>query len=81
METGNDRAALTTTDCVQRELDRIAVALRGAPSPERYGQLYAAQQALSWVLEPAYLAAPFDMITGTPGVTIDCSDVPHPQLS
>lgn len=39
---------------VQRELDKIAVALRAdGVAPECYGRLYAAQQALSWALEPS----------------------------
>jgi hypothetical protein len=48
---------------IQRELDRIAGALRRAPSPECHQRLYAAQQALSWALEPNGFAAPYDVIT------------------
>jgi ABC-type transport system substrate-binding protein len=63
---------------VQRELDRIAVALREAPDPERYTQLYAAQQALSWALEPTAIAAPCDLIMGTREAPVDYLDVIRP---
>ncbi len=69
---------------VQRELDRIAVALRGSPSPECYARLHAAQQALSWVLEPTGYASPYDMITGVtgnPGGPVDCSGEGRPLSS
>jgi hypothetical protein len=67
---------------VQRELDRIAVALRQAPNPECYAQLSAAQQALSWALEPVGFAAPYDTIMrGTQAATEGCSEIPHPPLS
>ena len=49
---------------IQRELDRIAVELRRAPSPERYGQLYAAQQALAWVQAQDVIMPPYDAIMG-----------------
>jgi hypothetical protein len=54
---------------VARELDRIADALRKPQSPERYSQLHAAQQALSFALDPEHFAAPVETIlsaTGTP---------------
>jgi hypothetical protein len=66
---------------VQRELDRIAVALRGAPSPECYARLYAAQQALSWALEPSGFKSPYEAITGTLGEPAGCPDEFHPQPS
>ena len=67
MEHSNcDRAAIAI-GFVQRELDRIAVALREAPSPECYARLYAAQQALSWALEPTGFKSPYDAITGHSG--------------
>jgi len=50
---------------VQRELDKIAVALREPRSAEQYAQLYAAQQALSWVLEPQGFKAPYDSVVST----------------
>jgi hypothetical protein len=46
------------TGFVQRELDRIAGALREPQPPKRYCELYAAQQALSWALDPEHFASP-----------------------
>ena len=50
---------------VQREIDRINTALNDEPGGEAYDRLYAAQQALSWALEPQGFKSPFDMIKGT----------------
>jgi hypothetical protein len=72
-----DRPAIQPIGFVQRELDRIAIALRQAPNPECYARLYAAQQALSWALEPTGFAAPFTVITGTPASSEDCSETPR----
>jgi hypothetical protein len=47
---------------VVRELDRIAQALREQMPPERYAEMYAAQQALSWAIDPANFESPFDML-------------------
>ena len=66
---------------VRAELHRIAVALRDGQRPECYRELYAAQQALCWALEPNGAAPPFDVIMGIHEPTTDCSDVPHPQSS
>lgn len=49
---------------VQRELDRIQSAL-GVPGDPQYEQLWAAQQALSWALEPTGFKSPFCSITGS----------------
>ncbi len=66
---------------VQRELQRIETALREEQHAERRGQLYAAQQALSWALEPIGFASPYDAITGIRATLADCSDEPHPPSS
>jgi hypothetical protein len=47
---------------IQRELDRLEVALREPQTESRYCQLYAAQQALAWALDPTGFAAPYDTI-------------------
>jgi hypothetical protein len=44
---------------IQRELDRLGRALRVPQTPESYAQLYAAQQALAWAMEPDGFASPF----------------------
>src|SRR5438067_1800556 len=43
---------------IQEELDRVTRALHEPQEPNRYGQLYAAQQALAWVVDPDTYAAP-----------------------
>ena len=45
---------------VQRELDKIAVELRKPIPDDQWTQLYAAQQALAWVIGGA--APPYDTI-------------------
>ena len=47
---------------IERELHQIERALREPQSDARYCQLYAAQQALAWALEPVGFAAPFATI-------------------
>jgi hypothetical protein len=50
---------------VQRELDRIGEAIRHSNPVPRYDELYAAQQALLWALEPETYKAPYDMLAST----------------
>jgi len=58
---------------IERELERIREALRQADqATDRYRQLYAAQQALSWALEPIGFRAPYDAIVDTPADAGDC---------
>lgn len=47
---------------VEKELDRIGGALRQVNPVPQYDQLYAAQQALLWVLDPETYSAPFAML-------------------
>jgi hypothetical protein len=56
---------------VQREIDRIRQAILADP-PNR-AELYAAQQALEWAMEPSGIASPYDMIMGTAAGSEDCS--------
>jgi hypothetical protein len=88
---GSDRSAFephggrVVVGFVQRELERLESALHEAQSESAYRELYAAQQALSWALEPSGFKAPYDTITegliqplmGTQGGLGDCSDVLH----
>ena len=66
---------------IQREIDRLAKAILAAPDDERRNELYAAQQALSWVLEPGGIMAPYEMITGTAAEPGGCSAPRHPPPS
>lgn len=63
---------------IQRELDRISAALVDQPDANDYASLYAAQQALAWVLEPTGIKAPFAMIRGTLEGKEDCLSCPDP---
>lgn len=65
---------------IERELDRISAALGEAGQPD-YGQLYAAQQALSWALEPTGFKAPYDTIKGIPANSTDCPPLSCPLPS
>ena len=48
---------------MQAEADRIAVALRKPNvAPDVYCQLYAAQQALCWAIDPEMAGAPLKVI-------------------
>lgn len=66
---------------IQRELDRIEVAMKQPQFGDSYEKLYAARQALAWALEPIGFAAPFASITGNPEAPIDCSGRIRPPLS
>jgi hypothetical protein len=46
---------------IQRELERIGSELTTSQSA-RYAELYAAQQALVWALEPTGFKSPYDML-------------------
>lgn len=64
---------MTGRGFVARELDRIRETLRRTdPTTDQYRQLYAAQQALSWALEPIGFRAPCDTILDTPADAGDC---------
>jgi hypothetical protein len=52
-----------TTGFIARELERLGKALREPQPPERYVQLYAAQQALCWAVDPECYAAPTVTVT------------------
>jgi hypothetical protein len=47
---------------VQRENDKIGISLRDTPKGSRYDELYAAQQALAWSLDPLNFESPLAMI-------------------
>ena len=59
----------------QFELSRIQSILTADRAPDRYNELYAAQQALVWILDPATFKAPSDMLViGTQGDSEDCPE-------
>ena len=55
-------AARTFCFMISEELERIERALREPQTDERYCQLYAAQQALVWALNPDAFASPYSTI-------------------
>ena len=58
---------------IQRELERIRSSLTSAEPPKYYDALYAAQQALAWVLDSDTFKAPHDMLAmSTPEDLRDC---------
>jgi hypothetical protein len=62
---------------IQRELNRISIALREPCSADVYDRLYAAQNALAWALEPNVIAAPFSVITHKGEDLIGCLSSSH----
>ncbi|MEO8244580.1 MAG: hypothetical protein ABI832_19980 [bacterium] len=66
---------------IQRELDRISAALSRNAESLGYDALYAAQQALAWVLEPTGIKPPLSMIMGTQEATEDCQHDSDPGRS
>lgn len=68
METEQDRPA------IEAELTRISVALQEKERPECYRELYAAQQALSWVLNTEVARSPFNTIMGIPADLVNCQE-------
>jgi hypothetical protein len=66
---------------IQRELDRISMALREPRFADRCDQLRAAQQALSWALEPEGFNSPFKSVAGNQPNSGDCSPGVYPVAS
>lgn len=56
---------------IEQELERISATLR-EPRTAEYDQLYAAQQALSWALDPTVFKSPYDLLNGTPAGSVNC---------
>jgi hypothetical protein len=57
---------------IDRELARLNRALDDGVGNPRYPEIYAAQQALAWVLEPNVARSPFAYITGNAEASEDC---------
>ena len=52
---------------IAAEIDRLYQALCNHPAPNNHAGLYAAQQALCWVMDPTQSASPFNSIVGAKG--------------
>ena len=67
---------------IARELDRISARLRQPEIPAaEYEKLYAAQQALSWAIEPNGFRSPYDSIVDTRGGSEGYLERSRPPLS
>lgn len=66
---------------VARELERLSRALHADPESDRYAEIYAAQQALSWVLEPDGFSSPYAAIMGIREDSEGCQGCPDPLPS
>ncbi len=71
---------------VQRELSAISTALIDENNAGKRAELYAAQQALAWALEPSGYKRPLSTVLrnnlkGTPEDSTDYSADPHPIAS
>lgn len=62
---------------VQRELNKISSALLQEADEGRKNELYVAQQALFWVLDPSSYRTPFNMIMDIQAEPKDCSAHNH----
>lgn len=60
---------------VQRQLARIGEALQRPQPSNRHAELYAAQQALTWALDPTAFKSPYDLlVTSTPEGSEGCRE-------
>lgn len=51
---------------VERELERLNCALNEGVGDPRYPEIYAAQQALSWALDPTGFRSPYNYLFNIP---------------
>jgi|GEM_PF-2800973 len=72
---------MVSEDVIQAELDRIHEAIRGREYPEKHNDMYAAQQALAWAVEPEGAKSPYAMIMGIQEDLEGCSADPRPVPS
>lgn len=64
---------------IEAEAARIRQHLLSHPHPYEHGALYAAQQALAWVLNPDKAASPVDAVLRFQGVRADCHRTSHSE--
>jgi hypothetical protein len=63
---------------VQREIERIHDAICNPNNANRRAELHAAQQALSWALDPTGFRSPLGTIMGIQEGQEGCLAQPHP---
>lgn len=59
---------------VAREVEKLSRALCENPRRDNHTELYAAQQALAWALDPKAVASPYNLLTGMSGDSTNCSE-------
>ena len=64
---------------VPREIDRLNGAINSGVGDR--SELYAAQQALSWAIEPSGIQSPYAMIIRSGEAPEGCSALHHPPRS
>ena len=69
------------TSFIQREIDRLSAAIVDPGQANQRAELYAAQQALAWALEPSGFRSPYGAIMGIPEAPEDYQAPPHPVPS
>lgn len=62
---------------IEIECNKISMALNEPQEKGLYEQLYAAQQALSWAINPLEAKSPYDMIMDIQADLIDCPPLPR----
>lgn len=65
---------------IQREIDKLRSKIASQTHP-RHHELYAAQQALEWAIEPHGVKSPFDYLTGSEEGSKGCSAQRHQPQS
>ena len=66
---------------ITEEHSRLYALMESVGSGPQFAQLYAAQHALNWVLNPERFGAPFDYITGIEFGSPDCLTSSRPAPS
>ncbi len=66
---------------IQRELDKLTLALSEPQEEGIYPQLHAAQQALAWALEPRGVKSPYEVVMGIPANSEDYFPITHLPVS
>lgn len=66
---------------VQSEWEKLVAILAEETGGPRYGQAFAAQQALNWVLRPDRFTPPSDYIASIPEEISGCLEDSHPAPS
>lgn len=70
-----------TIEDIAAEYERLNAAINDGTYREQHNRLFAARQALGWVLEGEVHMAPYDCIMGSPRVSANCPAEHRPPQS